>query len=885
MPLTPGARIGPYEIVGVIGAGGMGEVYRARDTRLGRDVAIKVLSDSLAADPDRMARFAREAQLVASITHPNIAAVYGLEDAGGRQAIIQELVDGPTLVERIADRALTVPEALDLARGIADGLDAAHQRGVIHRDLKPANIKLTADGVVKILDFGLAKAVDGYDALGAAVGDRETAVLTQAGLVLGTPAYMSPEQACGFATDRRTDIWAFGSILFEMLAGRRAFGGNSSVELIGAILHVSPDWTALPAETPLRVRRLLRRCLEKDTKRRLRDIADARLELDDPDDPVATPAPVRRRVTRTALVALAGLAAGGLLVWGVQSRRAAARPDPIQFTIKFPADIAPPRQPNGRSLAISPDGRRVVVVGSRPGGGRQLWIRSLDRLEAAPMPGTEDGFGPFFSPDGRWLGFFAQQKLKKIALAGGAPIPLCNVAPSVAHGSWGTDNRILISGPSLWTVPADGGTPAIVAAPSAEGAELAFRWPEILPGGDAAVYTAIGRDEVQFDVGVISLKTGERQTIVRSAANPVFVEPGYLVYAQQTSSDSGEFFGGLFAIPFDPVRLQTTGSAFPILDGVFVRDGGAAVFAAAGNGTIAYIPRTRPLKQIVAVDRNGRSRLVSDVRADFVFPRISPDGRRLAVTRHGPRRGVVLFDLATGVPQTVATKPGEDQSPIWSRDGRRLAFGSDERGGIWSARVDAAAAPEPIASIGAHVHLESWSPDGALIAFSARHRNETGWDVGVVDVQSRETKWILRSRSVEESPAFSPDGRWLAYASNASGRHEIYVTPFPVSGQPTRISLDGGTQPRWAADGRALFFRRGTTILRADTALSPAFRSGAPAVLFDVPDWTAFDVMPNGLGAVVLQVVKDNEPPAEVHMVLNWFEELRRRAAGESTER
>src|SRR5262245_37457846 len=872
MALTPGARVGPYEIVTALGAGGMGEVYRARDARLDRDVAIKVLSDFVAADAQRMARFVREAQLLASISHPNIAAVYGLEECDGRQAIVQELIEGPTLSDLIARRALPLREALDIARGIAGALEAAHQRGIIHRDLKPANVKLTADHRVKVLDFGLAKSV-GDDAKEL----PETIALTQTGVVLGTPGYMSPEQACGIETDRRADIWAFGTILFEMISGGRAFPGRSAAEVIGAVLHTSPDWTTLPPNTPPAIRRLLRRCLERDPKQRLRDIGDALLELDEPGDDAVTPPPIARRAALPALLALAGLVAGGLLVWTLQSRRPAAATDPIQFTIQIPADVNPERQSVGRSVAISPDGRRIVVVGTRAGGPPQLWVRSLDG-DATPIAGTENGAGPFFSPDGRWVGFFVQGKLKKVALAGGAPVPVCNVERTASHGSWGTDDFIVFSGPKLWRVSAQGSEPEVLLAAEGGGPERAFRLPDVLPGAGAVLYTDVTGEDLRFEVGVLSVKTRQRRTLVRGATNPVFVDPGYVVYAQQVSSDSGEYFGGLFAVAFDPATLQTKGAPFPVLDGVFVRDGGAAIFATSRGGTLAYLPRPSMRKALVSVDRDGTATPISDLRADIVFPRAAPDGRHLSITRHGANRGLLSVDAATGSFERLTTTPGEDQTAIWSPDSRRLAFGSDERGAIWLMGVNPPTRPELLASLDGHVHLTSWSPDGALVAFEV-NRAAANWDIGVVDVRTRAVRMILKSRASEQHAAFSPDGRWLAYTSGDSGRSQIYVAPFPGLEPRHQVSVQSGREPRWAPNGKTLFFRQGNAVLESDISLSPEFSSGSPRALFEGTYVGDYDVMPDGRHFAMLQVIRSgDEPPLEVHVVLNWFEALRRKA-------
>ena len=591
MPLQPGTTLGPYDVTAKIGEGGMGQVWQATDTTLDRDVALKVLPEAFTSDPDRLARFEREAKVLASLNHPNIGSIYGLEEADGVKALVLELAEGPTLADRIKQGPIPVDEALPIAKQIAEALEAAHEQGVIHRDLKPANIKVKADGTVKVLDFGLAKAFqpDASDpGLSASPTISLTAAATQMGMVIGTAAYMSPEQAKGKSIDKRADIWAFGTVLFEMLTGRKVFGAGDVSDTLAHVLTTEIDWTTLPGETPVALRRVLRRCLERDPKRRLRDIGDVWHELED--DPQADPTrePIDtggaavpqlhlwQRPIPAVIVALALVALTGLTVWGLV--RPAAAPAATVTRLPF---ILPDGDTIGirGGIALSPDGRTLVYAGTRDGV-RQLFVRTRDQMPVRPLPGTEEALHPFFSPDGAWVGFFTNDTLKKVALAGGPPVTLCPVGAR-RGATWGPDDTIVFADTDhtgLMQVSAAGGEPRPLTEPE-EGAFHA--WPAFVPGGEAVLYTTIrALDFDAFEVAVVSLDTGAEQTLVRGTDGAVAVS-GHLVFAREAS---------LWAVPFDTDRLTVSGEPAPMVEGVQVNAGGWAHYALADDGTLVYLP-------------------------------------------------------------------------------------------------------------------------------------------------------------------------------------------------------------------------------------------------------------------------------------------------------
>ena len=879
--LEPGNALGPYTIVEFLGAGGMGEVYRARDANLNRDVALKVRPAVFALDADRFARFRREAQILAALNHPNIAAIYGLENSDGVQALVLELVEGPTLADRIAKSRISVNEALSIARQIAEGLEAAHKRGIIHSDLKPANIKLRPDGTVKILDFGLAKALDAVDVSSAPSNPEPvtSSSISHAGLIFGTAAYMSPEQARGEVVDKRADVWAFGCVLYETLTGRPAFRGQAIEDILEAVLNQEPDWSLIPPETPADILKLLRKSLEKNADRRLHDIADARIEIEDVGVP--TPMPIPRKRHWPVVLALAGIAAVAIITSAFWFRIRLGSPAPEtassvkRLQIRLP-DAGPPE--NGWSMplgfaqlliAISPEGTRVAYVLARQGV-TQLYLHELDKLQPTPIPGTEGAFGPFFSPDGRWIGFFAENKLKKVAVSGGEPIELC-AAPNAWGGSWGTDGTILFAtdeGRRPTKVSENGGVPQPILIIG----KGAFTRPDILPGGKAAIVS-----NPLLGVGVLSLETGEFRLLVADAGGGRYM-PGHLVFARP---------GLLLAAPFDLERLALTGPETVVLEAVRTELEGVApepqaVFSR--DGTLVYAqggaPRnfTRP----VWVDRQGKVQPLDMPARSYRTLSLSPDGRMLALIIADPRNDVWVQDLERGA-LTQRTFGAEPEVVTWTPDGKRIAFGSRRYGKrAFSVPRDGSSQPDPFV-------FGSFSPDGELVA-TVQGDPSTGLDLFVQPVKGTQTQQpFLRTRFTEAGPKFSPDGRWIAYGSDESGQYEIYVRPYPGPGSKWQISNDGGVHVIWSRDGKELFYRNGQKWMSVAVNLAPEFTAAMPRLLFEGPyllvGSQSYDVSPDGQRFVVLEPVEAQiAPVTHLNIVLNWFADVKRRVGSASVQ-
>jgi len=844
MRVEPGSRVGAYEIVSPLGAGGMGVVYRARDTRLGRDVALKFLPADFAEDPERHARFEREAKLLASLNHPHIAVLFGLEHLDGQHALAMELVEGEGLDERIGRGPIPVEEAVAIALQIADALEAAHEKGIVHRDLKPANVRVRPDGTVKVLDFGLAKAWEG-SASGSDIGNSPTITAhhTRAGVILGTAAYMSPEQARGKPVDRRADIWAFGCVVLEMLTGSRTFGGDTVTDVIAAVVTRDPDWSALPAGMSPRVVQALKRCMEKDPRRRFRDIGDVRFELEEgmragggvPDAPApiaaaATPAvPAWRRALPWALSGVfAAAAIAGVL--------AARRPHPavkiVRFQIANPESLSDVGTPK-----VSPDGRWIAFNATDEKGATQVWIRALEDLEAHPMAGTDGATRPFWSPDSRFLGFVAGGKLKKIPIAGGPPQTLADTATG-SDGTWSASGVILFDGSTsdpIERVAATGGTPQPLVSPDREKGITQVAWPHFLPDGNHFLYMAEGKKagERFLMVGAVDgRESGRKLADVGSLAQ--YAPPGYLLYVREDA---------LLAQPFDAGSLRVTGEAVPLAEHLGPSGVGLADFSVSDEGTVVYRSGWTARRRLVWTDRAGKSLGDADQPAVFGDSALSPDGRTLAITIDDPgshNRDIWLRDLQRGVTSRFTFDPAEDGSPVFSPDGKTIVFSSTRNGGapdLYQAPAAGNGEATLLYKTGETVIAQEWSRDGRWLAFN-RLGAKTGWDVWALAMNGPDRGKavpVVQGPFFELRPSFSPDARWLAYQSNESGRPEIYVQPFPGPGGKWQVSSAGGVEPVWSGDGREiLYVSASSKLVAVPVSAGATFSAGQPKDLFDV---------------------------------------------------
>ena len=878
MGLSAGARVGHYEIVELIGVGGMGEVYRARDTKLERDVAIKVLPEELSHDPGRLARFEREAKLLASLTHPGIATLYGIEHVEGKPALIMELVEGETLAERVARGVIPYEEAVALFTQIADAVGAAHKKGIIHRDLKPANIKLTPDGKIKILDFGLAKLVEPESAerSGAASQSPTLTKNTALGAILGTASYMSPEQARGKPVDKRTDIWAFGCCLYEALSSRKAFDGETVTDVLSRVLQLEPEWSALPPDVPAPLPRLLKRCLDKNPDRRVHDIADARLDLE---ESLGAPsvADDRRTANKLPMVATAVVAAvlGAFLSW--LAREGVPTPPVKRFSINLPpGDEFLVGGIEGPLVAISPDGSKVVYAGVREGKA-QLFLRRIGEHSSEPVAGTENGRMPFFSPDGQWIGFAVGLQLKRVALDGGPTVEVSQLTDWFLGGSWPVDREILFGqfgAESLFWVSPNGRV-----SPDAfqrDDEAVAHRWPQVLPNGQGAVFVTGPWDEAR--IAVLSLETGNAHVLDELGTYPRYATSGHIVFARERT---------LFAVPFDPIPLALTGPAVPVLDNVGQGGAGEAYFDISQEGTLVYISgQTKPPTGLVWVDREGQSRALGPMRsATWNTPRLSPNGELILAGLEPQDAPPNLWLLGTARPSLMRfTTLGEgDTDPVWSPDGDAVFFLAGRR--LVRQAIDSS---EQLQNGTACGTLTSISSDGHL--FVCDERGESGdWDIALLRVNRNgengangESEPLVSSRFNEHDGRLSPDDRWLAYVSDESGRVEIYVQPFPGPGRKTSVSTEGGAEPAWSRDGHELFYRRGQELYAVP--FSADGEAGQPTLLFtgkfritDDNHRTHYDVSLDGEHFVMIQSEASDVRP-EIHVVLNWFTELERLA-------
>jgi serine/threonine-protein kinase len=903
MALTPGFRLGAYEIVAVLGAGGMGEVYRATDTVLKRQVALKVLPTEVANDPERVARFQREAEVLASLNHPNIAHLYGLERSGGTLALVMELVEGPTLADRIAKGAIPLDEALPIAKQIAEALEAAHEQGIVHRDLKPANIKVREDGTVKVLDFGLAKALGPASGPSVDVTGSPTittpAMTTGAGVILGTAAYMAPEQAKGRVADKRADVWAFGAVLYEMVTGRRCFDGDDVSEVFAAILRQIPDWSALPQNTPPPVHRLLRRCLERDVRSRLSDMAMVRVELREAE---AEPAPVtpnpsiaaakqsviRRAATYAAVIVLAAGA------WATlpRMRQVADAPHPVtRFSITLPDQVAltgGARNP----VAISPDGIHLVYVANG-----QLYLRSIDEYDAAVIvaSGTTGVSAPFFSPDGQWIGFWQSGQLRKVPIGGGAPVTIAD-APVAPFGvSWESDGNVImgLGAGGIASVPASGGTIAPL-IPTKDG-DL-WGSPQLLPGSDWILFVrnAVNASVGQAEAVVQSRSSGERRVVVTGVREARYLASGHLVFGRGNA---------LFAQPFDVRRLTLIGSPVPILDSV--GNAGTAnpatYYAVSTTGTLFYAPGTSgeaSTTKLVAVARDGARTVLTDVPGMAWFPRFSPDGKRLAYglsvgAALGDPSDLWVLDIERGARTRVTFTGNNRFYPIWTRDSTRLthADGTGQTNQLLSTAADGSGVNDTLIGTGPRVFPSSWSPDGRVVALYINGPTKTR-DVAMLSMtgDQRQPVPFVATPFEERGAIFSPNGKWIVYVSNKSGQNDVFARPYPGPGTEMTISAGGGQEPVWAPSGNELYYRQGDAlqVVRIDGTGSE-LKIGAPVKVFDDPfrrdtggaggGMANYDIAPDGKRFVMVEEPKaERTSSSKLNVVVNWFDEVKRRA-------
>jgi Tol biopolymer transport system component len=884
-----GRQLGSYKVLSLLGAGGMGEVYQAHDTKLGRKVAIKILPSAFVHDPERLSRFEREARVLAALNHPNIATIHGLEESGGVHYLVMELVPGETLAERITRGALPIEEALKIGGQIAEALEAAHEKGVIHRDLKPPNVKVTPEGRVKVLDFGLAKAFAGDGGEDLSLGPTLTAAGTEEGRILGTPAYMSPEQARGKPVDKRADIWAFGCLIYELLTGRPTFRGETLSDTLAAVLGQEPDWHALPAETPAQVRDLLRRCLQKDPRERLHDIADARIEIEETLTAPATVVPIASTATPGlgwrhripwAIAFVVGAVLVTTVVWFFKRTPPTVQQPVSRFVITLPAGQQLAGLDDGPAVALSADGTHLAYV-AQQGGIQQLYLRSLDGLETKPIPNTEGAVNPFFSPDGQWLGFIAGGKLKKVSINGGAALTL---EDAVATGGASWSSRGMISfAPSLSSVPLQmsDGEGAPKALTRLEKGEVSHRWPAFLPDGNEVLF-AVGTSISNWTnawVAVQSVGTDKRRNLIQGGMQPRYAPSGHLVYAQG---------GRLMAAPFDPQRLEVTGAAVPVVDGVHQSPYyGDAQYSLSTTGSLVYVPAALRATQrtLVWVSRDGAEKPLPAPERAYRNPALSPDGLRVAVESTEPEDQIWLYDLSRQTLTPFTFRASGNAAPVWTPDGKRIAFLSYKDGppNLFWELADGSGGLEQLTTSEYSQIPKSWSPDGQLLAFTQAGVT-TGLDIWVLRLGDRKAQPFLQTPANESVPQFSPDGHWLAYVSDESGRPEIYVLPYPGPGGKWQISTEGGKEPVWNRNGRELFYRSGSKMMAVEIVTHPSFVAGKPRMLFEGPYLATpltspyYDVAPDGQHFLMLKPTEQAQAaPTQINVVLNWFEELKRR--------
>jgi Tol biopolymer transport system component len=878
----------------------MGEVYRARDTRLNRDVALKILPQAFALDPERLARFKREAQVLASLNHHNIAAIYGFEESPDVQGLALELVEGPTLADRIAWGPIPIDESLAIAKQIADALEAAHEQGIVHRDLKPANIKLRPDGTVKVLDFGLAKALDPASGVLADFSNSPTLTspaigATGIGMILGTAAYMSPEQAKGRAADKRSDIWSYGLVLVEMLTGKAVYSGETVSEVLAAVIMKEPDLDSLPAMLPAPVRRLIRRCLQKDPKRRMRDIGEARLSLDETAE-ADTPAQPARATSNRWLVGLTAVfavaLAGTVGLWW-RDRTVISPPVITRYDVSAPAK-ASLNLADRPAVALSPDGSALAFV-VLDGGVNRLFLRRRNAGEARAVPGSEGATEPVFSPDGRALAFFAETALKRYADDSITSVAKIDVTSTVRGLTWLDDGSLVYppaNATGLVQVSSNGGDPKVVSTLDRSKGERTHRWPHALPGSKVVLFTvgtqANPDDYDGANIEALVLATGERRLVLKAASMASYVPTGHLIFARG---------GSLYAVRFDTSTLTVREPAHLVVQGVAGdRTTGASHFSVAGDGTLAYVSgaATTGDRRLVWADRQGQLQPLDLPAGYYADPQISPDGTKLALTvGTGDTRDVWVHNFSTKT-FTRLTFGGQNWTPVWSVDGKDIFYVAIE-GGIKTSLLrkpadGSADAPQRLAQIEGEAYLTHVQGNTAIFDFrdpnSERPQMMQKFHLVTLDLKAPgKVVPIVATTGGDLAGVVSPNGRFLAYGTDESGRPEVYVRDFPGPGGRWQISTAGGEEPHWSPNGRELFYRNNDLFMAAGVDTRAAFQTSTPALLFKgvynirTTTLLSFAVDPKGDRFLMIRPVNEEGEASRVHVVLNWFEELKQRMA------
>jgi Tol biopolymer transport system component/predicted Ser/Thr protein kinase len=883
MTLQAGAKLGPYEITGPLGAGGMGEVYRARDTRLERTVAIKVLPEQFSQDPELKQRFEREARTISSLNHPHICTLYDVGHQDGTDYLVMEYIEGESLAQRLAKGPVPADQALKIGIQIADALDKAHRHGIVHRDLKPGNIMLTKSGA-KLLDFGLAKPTRAITA--ARDGDAATRSgaahpITRQGHIAGTLQYMSPEQIEGKEADPRSDIFALGAVLYEMATGKRAFEGKSSISVASAILEKDPEpISKIQPMSPPALEHVVNTCLAKEPDERWQSAADVGRELRwiaEGGSRAGVPAPLashRKKRERSIWIAAAVVAALVAAYAGWQGGARARSGSPLHLSITLPAGTALVED-STQTIALSPDGTTLVYSAYGEDKKVQLYLRRLNTFDSTPIAGTEEGRAPFFSPNGEWLGFFADDKLKKVSLRGGSAVVLAEPAGAIG-GAWAEDDTIYFVksfASGIFAVPAGGGPPRQVTQPSKID-DRVHLWPNVIPGGGGLIFTVwTGRSFNEARIEALSLKTGKRKVLIEGGTDAHYLSNGYIAYAHN---------GTLFAIAFDPEQLEVRGAPVPLIEGVLTgASNGDAVYAASQNGILVFEPGTFTSfrRNLLWMDRSGKATNITDEVRPYASPNISPDGKRIALTLQASTFDAWVYDLERDT-LTKVSFGGDDYNPQWSPDGKMLAYNSSKSGHYqtYVIRNIGQGSEEQVTGGSDDKEFDSWTWDGREVIFG-RQNKDTGWDLYAAAVEGdHKVRPLVEAPFNQTAARVSPDGKWLAYVSDESGQQEVFVQAMSDPGTRVQVSRETGTDPRWARSGNELLYRSKNRLMSVKFAPGASLNPSKPVVLFeDKKEWSGYDIAADGR-LVVVRDAEDKGTSTQINVVLHWFDEIK--AAG-----